>query len=168
MAFKQQIQEALKESMRSGDSLSLGVLRMLLASLIEKEREKREKLWKEDPSLTEEQLQEKSILTDEEAQSIVMSEAKKRRDAIQEYEKGGRPELAQKEKEELSVLERYLPQQLSEEEVRELVDKAIADTSASGPQDMGKVMGALMPSIRGRADGNAVQKIVQEKLSALN
>ena len=96
--------------------------------------------------------------------SVVQKEAKQRRDSIEEFTKAGRQELADKEQKELEILQKYLPEQLSEEEIKKLVDEAISQTGASNISDMGKVMGALMPKIKGKADGSLVSKIVKESL----
>lgn len=165
MFSRQSIQEELKQSMLAKDELRTGTLRMLLAAVSNKEKEKRYKVSKTDPSLSEEELGAKSALTPEELQDVVSSEAKKRRESVEAFEKGGRPELAEKEKQELNVLLPYLPAQMSEEEIRALVKSAIAKAGAAGPQDLGKVMGVLAPQTKGKADGALVSKIVKEFLS---
>ena len=96
--------------------------------------------------------------------SVVQKEAKQRRDSIEEFTKAGRQELADKEQKELEILQKYLPEQLSEEEIKKLVDEAISQTGASNISDMGNVMGALMPKTKGKADGSLVSKIVKESL----
>jgi uncharacterized protein YqeY len=104
-------------------------------------------------------------LTDAEVEEVVLSEVKKRNDSVAEYEKHGRQDLADKEKAEIEVLKAYLPEQLSEEEIRALVEEVIRATGASTKADMGKVMGALMPKVKGRADGRLVNRLVSEALS---
>ena len=94
-----------------------------------------------------------------------MKYAKQRKEAIEMYEKGGRQDLVEKEKAELAVVESYLPKQMSEEEIRELVKEAIEATGASSPKDIGKVMQHVMPKVKGRADGSVVNKIVREMLA---
>jgi hypothetical protein len=111
-----------------------------------------------------EKLDKLSQLTEEEVAGVVLSEVKKRKDAAQEFESGGRPELAEKELKEAELLKKYLPEQMSEEEIRKLVIEAVQKVGATSPQEMGKVMGALMPQLKGRADGSMVQKVVQEEL----
>lgn len=103
--------------------------------------------------------------TDEDIIEVIGREVKKRNEAIELYKKGGREELAQKEGEELEILKTYLPEQMSEGEVRKLVEEAIARTGASGMQDMGKVMGTLMPKVKGKADAALVSNLVRESLS---
>lgn len=105
-------------------------------------------------------------LTDEEVVEIIAKEVKQRQEAAASFINGGRPELAEKEEQEIALLQKYLPEQLTEEEVIVLVDQAITETSASQPADMGKVMGALMPKVKGKADGNLVSRLVREKLNA--
>lgn len=103
--------------------------------------------------------------TDEDVLDVIGKEVKKHREAIELYEKGGRPELAEKEKKELEILQSYLPEQMSEEEVSKLVDEAVSSTGASSMQDMGKVMGALMAQVKGKADAGMVSNLVKQKLS---
>ena len=175
MASRLDIQEALKQSMLKKDELRTGTLRMLLAAVANKEKEKRYKVSKAEPTLLEQELQAKSALSPEELQDTVSSEVKKRREAIEGFEKGGRKEQAEKEKQEMEILLFYLPAQLSGDEIRQLVKDAIVSlremsrrdtkTGTLGPQDLGKVMGALVPQTKGKADGNLVSKIVKELLS---
>mgnify|MGYP001576363369 FL=1 len=145
--MKQNIQEELKAALLQRDELKTGTLRMLLAALVNKEKEKNE-----------------GPLTEEQTQGVILSEAKKRKEAIEAFTKGGRPEMAEKERKELEILQKYLPEQLAEEEVRKLVEEAIAQTGAATPQDMGKVMAALMPKVKGKADGAFVSALVKELL----
>jgi uncharacterized protein len=165
MVSRLSIQEDLKQSMLKKDELRTGTLRMLLAALSNKEKEKRYKVSKAEPNLAEQDLQTKSALSPEELQEVVSFEVKKRREAIEGFEKGGRKEQAEKEKQEMEILLSYLPAQLSEDEIRKLVKDTIAKVGAAGPQDLGKVMGALAPQTKGKADGNLVSKIVEELLS---
>jgi len=160
--LKQQIQNDLKEAMKSKDALLLGVLRMVMTAAKNKEIEKRMKLSKAGEA--EEKLNELSQLTDEEMTGVFSSEVKRRKDSAAEYEAGGRPELAEKELKEAELLMKYLPEQMSENEIRGLVVVAIQKISAASPQDMGKVMAVLMPQVRGKADGALVNKIVKEEL----
>ncbi len=103
--------------------------------------------------------------TDEDILDVISKEVKKRRESIDLYEKGGRPELAEKETKELDILQGYLPEQLQEDEIKKLVDEAVSKTNASGIQDMGKVMGALMQQIKGKADAGLVSSIVKSTLT---
>lgn len=143
---------------------------MLIASIGVKEKDKRYKLSKEKPDLSEDQLSMESGLTDEQVLEVVSSEIKKRKDAIVLYIQGNRPELAEKEQKEIDILKKYLPEQLSSEELRGIIKKTIEEMSARGGsalggKDMGKVMADLNPKIKGRADGGEVSKIVKELLS---
>jgi len=103
--------------------------------------------------------------TDEDILEVIGREVKKRRESIELYEKGNRQELADKEKQELELLQTYLPEQLSEDEIRLIVKSTIESTGSTSMQDMGKLMGALMPQIKGKADGNLVNKIIRETLT---
>ena len=103
-------------------------------------------------------------LTDDEAVAVLQREARKRREAEQAYRDAGREERADKEAFERSVVERYLPAELEPAELARLVDEAVAATGASGPKELGKVMGRLMPAVKGRADGNEVRRLVLERL----
>lgn len=153
--LKQQIQEAIKESLKSKDENTLGTLRMLLAAISVKEKDKKYK----------EKLEGDVNLSDEEVIEVTTSEIKKRRDAIVLYEQGNRPELAEREKNEISVLQKYLPEQLSEEELKKIISEAIEKTGAKEMRDMGKVMQEINPKIKGKAEGGVVSKIVKELLS---
>jgi len=162
--LKKQIQDDVKGAMKQGNQEVAGVLRMLLASITSKEKEKRYKVSKENPNLKEEELLEKSQLADEEIITTLSSEVKKRKDAIALYEKGNRPELAETEKKEIEILKKYLPEQLSEEELRKLVKASIEKTGAKEIKDMGKIMADLMLQVKGRAEGGEISKIIKELL----
>ena len=163
--LKQTIQAAATESLKKGDSFTTGVLRMLSASILTKEKDKRYKISKEKPEMSEEDLIKESALTDEQILEVISSEIKKRKDAIVLYEQGKRPELADREKKEVEILIKYLPEQLSPEELKKIVAESIAKTGAGEMKDMGKVMADLNPKIKGKADGGQVSKIVKELLS---
>lgn len=162
MALKEKIQEDIKKAMMGKRTLEVSVLRMAMAAIQNKEKEKRAKLGKEGESL--EKLDQLSKLNDEETQDVISSEAKKRKDSIEQYQKGNRHDLADQEKEELKILREYLPEQMPEDEVRKIIKEKIEELGASSSQDTGKVMGAVMPQLKGRADGELVSKIVQEEL----
>src|SRR3990167_4183518 len=164
MEIKQQIQNNVKESLKSGDALVSGTLRMALAAIISKEKEKRFKISKEKPALKEEGLVKESELTNDEVINTLLSEIKKRRDAITLYEKGNRPELADKEKKEIEIIQKYLPEQLSSDELKKLIKESISKVGAKEMKDMGKVMADLSPKIKGKADNSIVSKIVKELL----
>jgi uncharacterized protein YqeY len=106
----------------------------------------------------------KEELTDEGVISVVGAEIKKRRDAVREFEKVNRPDAAEQEKAEIEILMRYMPQQMSEDEIRAAVKNAIEEAQAQSMKDIGKVMKVLMPMVKGKADGAAVNKIVKEEL----
>lgn len=166
--LKEQIQNAINQAMKESNELICSTLRMLSAAIISKEKEKRYKVSKQKPGLNEEGLIKESQLADEEIIEVISSEIKKRKDAIALYEKGNRQELADKEKKEIEILQKYLPEQLSEEEIKKLVKEAI--TKVGGPKgypeikDMGKVMVELMSKVKGKADNSLVSKIVKESL----
>lgn len=162
MSLKEKIQADIKKAMQSKDQLKVSVLRMLMAAVFNKEKEKRNRLSKTEEEL--EKLDELSQLTEEEILEVISSEAKKRKDSIEQYQKGGRDDLAEQEKKELKILTEYLPEQMGEEEIRKLVKEKILELGASGPQETGKVMGAIMPQLKGKTDGTIVNKIVQEEL----
>ena len=140
----------------------LSVLRMVMASVFNKEKEKRAKFVKDGED--EAKLDEMSKLTDEEVLEVISSEVKKRKDSIKQYEEGNRQDLADNEKKELEILMEYMPEQMPEDEVRKIISDKIQELGASGPQDTGKVMGAIMGQLKGKADGGMVNKIVGEEL----
>lgn len=147
---KQQLQEELKQSMLARNEFNTSVLRMLISAIGYYEIEKGGAGY---------QATEKDVL------SVIEKQVKQRKDSIEQYEKAERQDLADKEKKELEFLQKYLPEQMGEEEIKNLVKDAISKTGASGQQDMGKVMGALMPQVKGKADGSLVSKIVREELN---
>ncbi|MCS7299324.1 MAG: GatB/YqeY domain-containing protein [Spirochaetia bacterium] len=104
-------------------------------------------------------------LNEEEIISVIQKEIKKRKEAIELYEKGGREDLAGKERREVEILESYLPKQLTEDEIREMCKEVIEMVGASSPSDIGKVMKEIMPKVKGRTDGSVVKRIVEEMLS---
>lgn len=164
MNLKQKIKQDLYSSLKEKKELELSTLRMLSAAIINKEKEKRFKLSKEKPELKEVELEKESQLNDEEITEVISSEIKKRKEAIIEYKKGNRLDLAEKEKKEKEVLEKYLPAQMSEEEIKKIVEKIITKVGASSIKDMGKVMKELSAVVRGKADMTLVSKIVRELL----
>jgi len=158
------LRQDLKEAQLKKEDLRVSVLRLLLASLNNREIEKRTKLSKSSPL---EKLDEFSKLTEEEIIEVIVSEAKKRKEAILGFTQGGRKDSAEKEKKELEILETYLPKPLSQDELKEIVIEVVAKTNAKTINDLGKVMKELMPEIkkRGRAEGELVSQIVREQLS---
>ena len=163
--LKQQIQQDSNEAIKTGEQFKLGVLRMLLAAITTKEKEKRYKISKEKPEAKEQELVKESELTDDQIIEVISSEIKKRKDAIILYEQGNRPELAEREKKETEILKKYLPEQLSGEELKKIVAEAVAKTGAKEMKDMGKAMAEINPKIKGKADGGEVSKIIKELLS---
>jgi len=162
MPLKEKLQADVKEALKSGDAVKRMVLGSVLSAVKGRELDKRSKLSKTESDIAK--LEEASKLNDEEIVEVLSSEIKKRKEAIDLYEKGGRPELVQKENDEFNILVEYMPEQMSEEAIREEVKKAIAEAGASGIKDMGKVIGAVMARIKGKADGQLVSKIVKEFL----
>ena len=111
------------------------------------------------------QIDEKTKATDEVVLTIINKMVKQRKDSIEQFTKGGRDDLASKEKDQLEVIKQYLPEQLSEDKIREIVDAAVNSTQASSMQDMGKVMGAIKSELQGKADMGLVSQIVKSSLS---
>ena len=144
--------------------MTLGTLRILLAAVATREKEKRFKIVKEKQGIAEADLQVQSELSDDEIVETISSEIKKRRDAIVLYNQGKRPELAEREESEIKVLQRYLPEQLSQDEIRQLAAESIERLGAKEIKDMGKVMADLNPKVKGRAEGSQVSKIIKELL----
>lgn len=147
-SLKETIYADLMESMRSKEQVKMDALRMLKAAIMKFEVAG----------------ESKKEAQDEDVLIIVKKEIKQRKEAVEQFEKGGRPELADKEKQEIVVLEKYMPEQMGEDEVREIAQAVIAEVSASSKADFGKVMGALMPKLKGQADGAVVSKVVGELL----
>lgn len=150
MSLREKIPQDLKDALRSKNSLELNVLRMLQSSIRNKEIEK-----------------SKKELTDEEVIEVVGSEIKKRKEAAAEFEKVKRQDAASKEKAEIEILMKYMPLQMSEDEIRAEVKKAAIDSGSSGIKDLGKVMKIIIPAVKGKADGSIVSKIVREELEKL-
>lgn len=146
-ALKDRITEDMKNALRAKDTARLGAIRLLLAAM--KQRE----------------VDERIELTDADIVAIIDKMQKQRRDSITQYEKGGRQDLADAEKFEMTVLQAYMPAALSQEEIAVAVAEAIAAAGAAGPQDMGKVMAVLTPKLAGKADMSAVSQLVKSKLA---
>lgn len=161
--LKDKLKEDMKNALKSGDSARRTLIGMVMASIKNKELEKRGKLIKTitDPV----KLEAESQLTEQETMDVLASEVKRRRDSVTEFEKGGRPELAESERAEAETLMAYLPEQLSDDALRALVQKAIASTGATTVKDMGKVMAMVKTESKGAADGQRVSTIVKEELS---
>ncbi len=152
--LKERINNDLKQAMRNKEAETVSVLRMLASAVKDREISMRKG---EDVNLSDDQVLE-----------VLSSEVKKRKDSIIAYERGGRADLAAKEKSEIKILEKYLPKQMSDEELDEAVREAIEACRASSPRDFGKIMGAVMPRVKGKADGNRVGEAVKRALSGLS
>ncbi|MFW6282866.1 MAG: GatB/YqeY domain-containing protein [Minisyncoccales bacterium] len=147
MNLKKQIQEDLKEALKAKEKDKISVLRMINASIKNKEIDKKEEL------------------SNDEIIQIISKEIKKRKEGLKEFEKAKREETVEKEKKQLKIIEKYLPEQMSKEEIEELAEKIIKEVGAKGMSDMGKVMEKIMPKTKGKADGKVVSSIVRKKLS---
>ncbi|KKP80230.1 MAG: hypothetical protein A2271_02890 [Candidatus Moranbacteria bacterium RIFOXYA12_FULL_35_19] len=147
--LKQKIQEDLKIAMKAGDSAKRDTLRMLDSMIKNCEIEKKKR---------------ETGLSDEEIQEVIARAIKQRRDSVSQYTAGGRPELAQKENQEIEILIGYMPAQMSEESARVEVLKIIAEVGAVSKSEIGKVMGKAMKDLKGKVDGNLVKKIAEEEL----
>lgn len=165
MSLKEKIQADLNRSVKEKNQLESSVLRMLSAAVLNREKEKRYKISKEKPDLKEEELTKESQLSDEELIDLIYSEIRKRKESILEFEKGKRDDLVQKEKKEVEILQKYLPEQLSEEEIQKLIKEVVEKVGAKEIKDMGKVMQELAPKIKGKVDGSVVSKIVKNLLT---
>jgi len=148
LSFVKTLQDDIKSAMKSKNRLRLSTLRMLVSDL---------KLMEKNSS---------SPLTHDQELSLLTRHVKRRRESITAFESGGRKDLADKERDELSILEAYLPEQLSPEAVRELVKKIIEETGAESMKDMGRIMGKLMPQIKGKFPGKEVKPIVESLLQS--
>ena len=148
MSIKKQLRDALTEALRAGETQRKTTLRMVLASIKNAEVEARE------------ELEEDLVL------NLIQKEVKARQETIEGAKKAQRPDLIEKAEQEINILNEFLPQQLSAEELRVLVQEAVHESGASSMADIGKIMGALMPKIRGKADGKQANQIVRELLGA--
>jgi len=144
--LKENITQDIKKAMQEKNALLLSVLRGVIAVVKNREIEK------------------KKELDEDEIIQVISSEAKKRKDSIEQFEKGGRQDLVEKEKQELEILQKYLPEQMSEDDIKKEVELAIKESGAVNPSDTGKVMSILMPKLKGKVDGGLVSKIVGELL----
>ena len=147
MSIKEQLANDMKEAMKAKEKERLAVIRMVRGAIRQLE------------------IDGKTELDDEAVIAVISKEVKMRKDSIVDFQKGGRDDLVAQNEAEIAFLMPYLPKQLTEDEVRELVKEAVEKTGASSPKDMGKVMGALMPKVKGRADGKMVNQLVKEALN---
>jgi uncharacterized protein YqeY len=148
VSLRTRLDDEIKAAMRSGDAMRRDALRMILAAVQRVEKEG------------------KHTLSDEEMVSVLARELKVRTESLEAFTSGGRSDLAAREAHAIAIVNEFLPQPLSEQELRSLVDRAIAETGAASPRDMGKVMGWLSPKIKGRADGKVVSQMVTQALAA--
>lgn len=147
MSLRDQINDDLKTAMRSGETTRRDTIRLLTAAL--KQRE----------------VDERKTLTDGDVLAVIEKMIKQRRDSISQFEQGGRQDLADKEKQELTLLQTYMPQAMGEDELAAAIAAAVSETGAAGPADMGKVMAVLKPRLAGRADMGKVSAAVKARLS---
>jgi uncharacterized protein YqeY len=148
MSLQDEISAALKDAMRAKDEAKLASLRLVLTAIKNREKEVRRSL------------------EDQEVISLISTQIKQRKESIDHYRKGGREDLVKAEESELQILEAYMPEQLSEEEMSQALDEVISEVGAVSIKDMGKVMKAAMAKLAGRADGRAINEMVKEKLSS--
>jgi hypothetical protein len=148
MSLRDEIKEQTTAAMKAGDKTTVGALRMLSAAITNREKEVLHDL------------------SDDEVREVAGKEVKKRTESIEAFDAAGRTDLAEKERAERSVIAPYAPAQLDRSSVSALIDEAITVTGASGPGDMGKVMGYVMGKAKGQVDGAAVQKVVRERLGS--
>ncbi|CAH0119623.1 MULTISPECIES: GatB/YqeY domain-containing protein [unclassified Paenibacillus] len=146
MNLSERLNEDMKQAMKSQDKFKLSTIRMVRSAIKNLE------------------IDLKRTLDDNEVLEILGREIKQRKDALQEFEKAGRDDLAEPLKAEIEIIGQYLPEQLSEEEIQVIVQQTIQETGASSKAEMGKVMSALMPKVKGRADGKTVNRLVQQFL----
>jgi len=146
--ISEKLSDDFKAALKAGDRNKVSILRMVKASVKNREIEKG------------------SSLDDEEIYAVLRSFVKKAHEAIEQFSKAGRTELADKEKQELEVLQSYLPQQLGADEIKRIIREAVAESGAAGPKDVGKVMKAVMAKTKGQADGKLVSSLVKEMLES--
>ena len=147
MTMKEKVQAEMISAMKAKEEVKVSTLRMLKAAILKYETSG-----------------ENMVATDEVIADLAKKEIKSRRDAAEGFRKGGNEEMAKKEEMEAEILKDYMPEQMSDEEIRTLVKAAIAETGVSSKAEMGKLMGVLMPKVKGKADGGAVNRIVGEEL----
>lgn len=151
MSLKEQIGEDIKTAMKAKDKIRLQTVRSIKKAILDKEVELRP--------------QGQDSLTPEQEIELLSQQAKQRRDSIEQFRNGGRDDLVETESQELSIIETYLPAQLSDEEVEAIVDQIITSSGATSVKDLGKVMGPAMKQLKGKADGKKIQELVKSKLA---
>jgi len=147
MGLQEKLLEDMKSAMKSGDQIKLDTLRMLRSQL------------------KNAAISSGKDLSEQDVMGVLSKEAKKRKEAVELYKEGGRDELAEKEEKEFEIIQSYLPEALSEDEIIKVIKKVIQETGAEGMRDMGKVMGQVMGQVKGRADGGEIQALVKKMLS---
>ena len=145
--MKEELLQDLKEDMKNKETLRKDTITMLRAAILQVEKDSQK------------------TLNDDEICAIVAKEVKKRKESVKEYEDAGREDIAENLKKEIEILSKYLPEQLTEEEIRKMVEDAVKESGAASPRDMGKVMSILRPKTAGKADGKLVSDIVKERLA---
>ena len=148
MTLKERITEDMKQAMKAKDKLKLDAIRMVRGAIRNREIE------------TQDELDDSGVL------QVLANQIKRRKDSIEQFSDAGRTDLVERETEQLQALEIYMPQQISPEEIKELIDEVIAEVGASSMRDMGKVMSTIMPKVQGRADGKEVNQMVRERLAS--
>lgn len=152
MSLQEQILNDLREAMKSKQEDRLRVLRSLKSKLLERE-------------ISERTGGKKTALSDDQVVEVLMKAAKQRKESIDQFKEGGREDLVKREQEELEIIQSYLPEMLTEEEIRDIARRKINELDADSMADMGKVMGILMQELKGKAEGSVVSKVVKEELS---
>jgi uncharacterized protein YqeY len=147
MSLAEQLNEDMKQAMKSGDKFRLSTIRLIRAAVKNQEIELRHPL------------------DDSEVIQVVSRELKQRRDSLPDFQRAGRDDLVANVSAEIDIISQYLPEQLTEEEIKDIVKQTMQETGASSKAELGKLMGALMPKVKGRADGRLVNQIVQQSLS---
>lgn len=147
MGLNERLNEDMKQAMKNQDKFRLSVIRMVRSSIKNIE------------------IDQRKTLDDNEVLDVLSREIKQRKDSLQEFEKAGRQDLVDSLKAEIAIISEYMPQQLSEDEIKQIVQQTIQEVGASSKTDMGKVMSALMPKVKGRVDGKLVNQFVQQSLS---
>jgi uncharacterized protein len=151
MNLHQKIEEDLKVALKSGDKQAAGVLRFLISAIKNHQIEIKAK--------------DEKYLADEEVLAVVKRQAKQRKDSIESYKSGGREDLVEKEEQELSIVSAYMPEQMGESDIRNIVRSKMSELNISDKADFGKLMGSVMQELKGKADGGLVKKIMEEELS---
>ncbi len=147
MSLEERLLEAMKDAMKSNDKLRLSAIRMMRSAVKNKEIEVRRPL------------------SDEDVIRVIQGMVRKGEESLEQFEKGGRADLVEKEKKEIEILKSFLPQALGQEEILKIIEKSIQETQASSLKDLGKVMKSIMPKLGGKADGKLINQLVKEKLS---